>query len=169
MWQRYLPVYKTKERMQRNAIIILGLAAVLAGSACSQSGKQQEKKADSVKTFSSPAAPVAPSVPTSSETGHLLGVWYDEGIKSPDGQNVAYEIVANKNKQIFIQVITFTGTQLTINDIPPIAATATPLKKTGQMYMSKGGDNQYYKVDSKTSQLLIYDETGLVATCKKLL
>ncbi|WP_158825873.1 hypothetical protein [Mucilaginibacter lacusdianchii] len=154
--------------MHIKAITILGLAALASTTACNQSStKQEQHKADS--TTAPAAAPVAQSAPTSSETGHLLGVWYDEAIKSPDGQNVAYEIVSNKDKQIFIQVITFTGTSITVNDIPPISATATALKKTGDMYMSKANANEYYKVDKKTGDLLIYDQSGLVATCKKIL
>ncbi|MBS7566890.1 hypothetical protein KHS38_20965 [Mucilaginibacter sp. Bleaf8] len=144
--------------------------------ACKQPAASNQEKSDSTATATQQQPQSADTAAhdhthedlTVHETGHLLGVWYDDAIKAPDGQSVAYEIVSDKKQQIFIQVITFTGTKITVNDIPPISPTATALKKTGNMYVSKSNAKEFYKVD-KNGDLLIYDETGLLAQCKKIL
>lgn len=62
------------------------------------------------------------------DTGHLVGAWHDEAIKTEDGKDIAYEVISKGNK-VYIQAITFTGKSLTLNDAPPITSSASEIKK----------------------------------------
>lgn len=101
------------------------------------------------------------------DTGHLVGAWHDEAIKTEDGKDIAYEVISKGNK-VYIQAITFTGKSLTLNDAPPITSSASEIKKDGDKYVGVNSPTEIYKVD-KTGNLLIYDGETLVAVCKKIL
>jgi len=96
-----------------------------------------------------------------------LGVWYDEEIKSEQGDQIAYEVISD-GKNVFIQVITFAGTKLQVSDMPEISPSATALKKDKDGYVNIANPTEVYKIDKKGS-LLIYDNNELVMTCKKLM
>ncbi len=104
---------------------------------------------------------------TAADSTHLVGVWLDEGLKLDKGQKVAYEILTSGPKA-YIQVITFTSSKLNINDNPDIAPGATEIKKSSNKYIGVANPNETYTLD-KAGNLLIYDETGLIMTCKKML
>ena len=105
--------------------------------------------------------------PTAADSGHLVGVWHDETIKSDKGEQIAYEVVS-RGKKIYIQAITFVGNDLKVNDTPPISPSASEIKKDGDHFVSVERPTETYKVDKK-GNLLIYDNAELVAICKKLL
>ncbi|MDB5061909.1 MAG: hypothetical protein JWP67_1752 [Mucilaginibacter sp.] len=105
--------------------------------------------------------------PAAADSGHLVGVWHDETIKSDKGEQIAYEVVSN-GKKIYIQAITFVGNDLKVNDTPPISPSASEIKKDGDHFVSVERPTETYKVDKK-GNLLIYDNAELVAICKKLL
>lgn len=105
--------------------------------------------------------------PAAADSGHLVGVWHDETIKSDKGEQIAYEVVSS-GKKIYIQAITFVGNDLKVNDTPPISPSATQIKKDGDHFVSVERPTETYKVDKK-GNLLIYDNGELVAICKKLL
>lgn len=148
----------------RNAGLFIAIAAIAFIAACNSDGKKTGT-ADTTKKDTT--AIVTP--PMAVDSGHLVGVWHDEAIKSDDGKQIAYEVVSSLNTQkIYIQAITFTGTDLKVNDTPPISPSATEIKKDGDHYVSVERPNEIYKVDKKGS-LLIYDENKLVAVCGKIL
>jgi hypothetical protein len=101
------------------------------------------------------------------DSTHLIGVWLDQEIKTEKGEQVAYQLVS-QGKKTFIQVITFTEKKLDIDDNPRIAPGASQLKTSGNKYISVDRPNEIYMV-GKNGDLFIYDETGLIAQCKKLL
>jgi uncharacterized secreted protein with C-terminal beta-propeller domain len=105
--------------------------------------------------------------PIAADSGHLVGVWHDETIKSDKGEQIAYEVVSS-GKKIYIQAITFIGNDLKVNDTPPISPSASEIKKDGDHFVSVERPTETYKVDKK-GNLLIYDNAELVAICKKLL
>ncbi|QJD94591.1 hypothetical protein HH214_01230 [Mucilaginibacter robiniae] len=111
--------------------------------------------------------PVEMSKPAPADTGRLVGVWYDESIKTEQGQQIAYEVVS-KGKKIYIQAITFNSNNLKVSDSPVIEPNATLLKRNGNVFINANSPNEIYKVD-KAGNLLIYDQTGLVVKCKKVL
>jgi hypothetical protein len=139
----------------KNGIIIIAVAAGLAIASCKQQASTNTstsvKKASVVKT----------------DTTHLIGVWLDQEIKTEKGEQVAYELLS-QGKKTFIQVITFTEKKLDIDDNPRIAAGASELKTSGNKFISVDRANEIYMV-GKNGDLYIYDETGLIAQCKKLL
>lgn len=131
-------------------------------SACNNANKPAEQKADSTTT----ATTALPKTATG-KTGTLIGAWHDVTIKSEKGEQIAYELIKSDDK-FYIQAITFVGTNLKLNDTPPITPSASELKKDGDKYRSTEGSEEYYTID-KTGDLLIYDGTEMVAKCKKLI
>ncbi|MEB0261733.1 MULTISPECIES: hypothetical protein [unclassified Mucilaginibacter] len=150
-------MYKNFSRLAMIAIISLAFAS------CDTSAKKD--KAPITDTIAK--APVAPAAPTAIDTGKLVGAWHDESIKTDKGESIAYEVVSSGHK-VYIQAITFVGTDLKLNDTPPITASASEIRKEGEGYVSVERPNESYKVDKK-GNLLIYDKGILVATCKKIL
>jgi hypothetical protein len=142
--------------------IITGLALTACGS--KEKAKTESaaaKPADSSKSVAKTAAPA-------NVTGHLLGVWYDESLKTEQGQQIAYEIISYNGK-VFIQPIAFTGKKLQVSDMPEIdPSSAVELKKSKGVYINANEPNEIYKVDKK-GNLLIYDKTGLIASFKKVM
>ncbi|WP_139235690.1 hypothetical protein [Mucilaginibacter polytrichastri] len=138
----------------KNAIIIMAVGAAIGIASCKQ------------HTIDNKAAVKQDSVVKTDST-HLIGVWLDEEIKTEKGEQVAYELVS-QGKKTFIQVITFTEKKLNIDDNPAIAPGASLLKTSGNKFVSLERPNEIYMVD-KSGELFIYDETGLVAKCKRLL
>jgi hypothetical protein len=146
--------------MNRN-ILFTAITLLTTFSACdNQPKKEQEAKQATPK-------PVVVPAPVQKATGKLVGVWYDEQIKSEKGEQIAYVIIA-KDKQIFIQAIAFPGTKLVVSDVPEIDPSATELKKTSNGYVNMMNDTELYKID-KAGNLLIYDQGELVMTCKKVM
>jgi hypothetical protein len=146
--------------MNRN-ILFTAVTLLTIFSACdNQPKKEQEAKQTAPK-------PVVVPAPVQKATGKLVGVWYDEQIKSEKGEQIAYVIIA-KDKQIFIQAIAFPGTKLVVSDVPEIDPSATELKKTSNGYVNMMNDTELYKID-KAGNLLIYDQGELVMTCKKVM
>ncbi|MET3979074.1 hypothetical protein ABIB62_001662 [Mucilaginibacter sp. UYP25] len=148
------------KNLSRFAIVAI---AMLAFASCDTSAKKD--KAPATNTI--PKAAVASSVPAAIDTGKLVGAWHDETIKTDNGESIAYEIVSSGHK-VFIQAITFKGTDLKLNDTPPITASASEIRKEGDGYVSVERPDESYKVDKK-GNLLLYDKGILVATCKKIL
>jgi hypothetical protein len=148
--------------MNRN-ILFTAITLLTILSACDN----QPKKEEQVKQVSpKPAVTVTP-VPVQKASGKLVGVWYDEQIKSEKGEQIAYVVIA-KDKQVFIQAIAFPGTKLVVSDVPEIDPSATELKKTSKGYVNINNDTELYKID-KAGNLLIYDQGELVMTCKKVM
>ena len=102
------------------------------------------------------------------DTTHLLGMWLDEDIKTEKGEQVAYQIVS-QGKNNFIQVITFKDKKLNVNDNPEIGPSASAIKKTANNRYVGANDASDIYVIEKTGNLLIYDQSGFIAKCKKLL
>jgi hypothetical protein len=144
--------------ISRLAIITI---AALSFASCNQSAKTDKATAATDTTVK---AEVKPAVV---DSGKLVGAWHDEAIKSDKGEEIAYEVVSSGHK-VYIQAITFTGKNLTLNDTPPISPSASEIKKEGDKYVSVERPDETYKID-KEGNLLIYDKGSLVATCKKLL
>jgi hypothetical protein len=140
----------------KNAVIIMAIGAAVGIASCKQHTTADSKavvKQDSV---------------VKTDTTHLIGVWLDEEIKTEKGEQVAYELVG-QGKKTYIQVITFTEKKLNIDDNPAIAPGASLLKLSGgNKYVGVDRPNEIYMID-KSGELFIYDETGLVAKCKRLL
>ena len=145
--------------MIRNTLLT-AVGITLLFSACDNKPKPAE-----VKT-AEPTPVIAPA-PVKKETGKLVGVWYDEEIKSEKGEQIAY-VVISKEKQIFIQAVAFPGTKLVVSDVPEIDPGATELKKTTTGYANMSNPTEEYRVDKK-GNLLIFDNNELVMTCKKVM
>jgi hypothetical protein len=147
----------------RTYISLLAIIAIAALSfaSCNQSAKTDKA---AVATDTTLKTEVKPAVV---DSGKLVGAWHDEAIKSDKGEEIAYEVVSSGHK-VYIQAITFTGKNLTLNDTPPISPSASEIKKDGDKYVSVERPDETYKID-KQGNLLIYDKGTLVATCKKLL
>ena len=139
--------------------IMLITLTITAITACERSAQTTTVKADSAAT--------AKPQPMKVDSGKLVGAWHDEAIKSDKGEEIAYEVV-NSGHKFYIQAITFTGTNLTLNDTPPITPAASEIKRVGDKYVSVERPDESYKID-KQGNLLLYDKGVLVATCKKLL
>jgi hypothetical protein len=139
---------------------ILALAFfIVTIAACDRSAKTDAPKTDSTAAVK--------TAPMKVDSGKLVGAWHDEAIKSDDGKEIAYEVISSGHK-VYIQAITFTGTNLTLNDTPPITPSASEIKKDGDKYVSVERPDESYKID-KEGNLELYDKGVLVATCKKLL
>lgn len=123
---------------------------------------KKENKVTAKKEVSKPKVEVA------KDTTHLQGVWFDESIKTDKGEQIAYEIVSRGSK-VYIQVITFTGKKLNVPDSPDLSPDATELKKTGNKYVSVQSAGESYIIDHNSGDLFIYDQSGLIAHCKRLL
>ncbi|MDB5285903.1 MAG: hypothetical protein JWR05_852 [Mucilaginibacter sp.] len=141
---------------------LLLLAIIVTIAACNS----DTKTGSTTDTTKADTTPVKPK-PAAADSGHLVGVWHDETIKSDKGEQIAYEVVSS-GKKIYIQAITFIGNDLKVNDTPPISPSATEIKKNGDHFVSVERPAETYKVDKK-GNLLIYDNAELVAICKKLL
>lgn len=135
--------------------------AMIAVTACDNKEKAKQPVAETKPVIAAQPKPAAV------DSGHLIGAWHDEAIKSDKGEEIAYEVVSS-GKKIYIQAITFTGTNLTLNDTPPISPSASEIKRVGDKYVGVASADEVYKVDEK-GNLLIYDKDKLVAVCKKLL
>jgi hypothetical protein len=150
----------------KKQLAYLMMATGLALTACGSKEKPKTesaaaKPADSSKSVAKTTAPA-------NVTGHLLGVWYDESLKTEQGQQIAYEIISYNGK-VFIQPIAFTGKKLQVSDMPEIdPSSAVELKKSKGVYINANEPNEIYKVDKK-GNLLIYDKTGLIASFKKVM
>nr|WP_067059707.1 hypothetical protein [Mucilaginibacter sp. L294] len=140
-------------------ISALALLVITVVSSCDRSTKTDAAKTDSTATVK--------TAPMKVDSGKLVGAWHDEAIKSDKGEEIAYEVISSGHK-VYIQAITFTGTDLTLNDTPPITPAATEIKKDGDKYVSVERPDESYKID-KEGNLELYDKGVLVATCKKLL
>ncbi|MBD1392571.1 hypothetical protein [Mucilaginibacter glaciei] len=151
-----------KHFLKNKALLFVAASAVLV-AACN-SATRPKSAADSAKTDTTAkqAITAAPA-----DSGKLVGAWHDEAIKSDDGKQIAYEVIS-KGKKFYIQAITFTGTNLTLNDTPPITPSATEIKREGDHFVSVERPGESYKVDQK-GNLLLYDNGQLVAVCKKIL
>jgi hypothetical protein len=147
--------------MNNSSTRIVSICTVLSFFAfsCDNSAKTTTTKTDSTAT-----ARPATGKPA---TGKLIGVWHDTAIHSDKGEQIAYELVTGGDKT-YIQAITFIGKDLKLNDTPPITPSASELKKDGGRYTSVERPGETYQID-KNGDLLIYDGTELVATCKKLI
>ncbi|WP_342644950.1 hypothetical protein [Mucilaginibacter sp. CSA2-8R] len=150
----------------RKQLANLAIAVGMAFTACQSKEKPKAdsvaaKPTDTIKPLAHPTAPAG-------VTGHLLGVWYDEGLKTEQGQQIAYEIISYNGK-VFIQPIAFAGKKLQVSDMPEInPESAVELKKSKGIYINVNEPNEIYKVDKK-GNLLIYDKTGLIASFKKVM
>lgn len=146
----------------KNTRLFLALAVMIITASCN-SNTQKAPKTDSAKTDS-----LAKLTPTAAiDSGHLVGAWHDEAIKSEKGEQIAYEVISS-GKKIYIQAITFTGTNLKLNDTPPITASASEITRDGDKFVTVGRPTETYRVDKK-GNLLIYDDKTLIAVCKRLL
>ncbi|MFD0794913.1 hypothetical protein ACFQZX_14900 [Mucilaginibacter litoreus] len=146
------------------SVLIVGFIAVISVSSCGNN-EQAKKQADTPAVAKPSAAAQAPVAAI--DTGHLVGAWHDEAIKTDDGKDIAYEVVS-KGHKVYIQAITFTGKELTLNDAPPITASASEIVKHGDKYVGVHSPSEIYKIDEH-GNLLIYDGETLVAVCKKIL
>lgn len=97
----------------------------------------------------------------------LIGVWYDESIKSPDGGKVVYEIIA-KDQQFFIQAVSFKGENLKVSDMPEINDGATELKAKDETYTSIENPKTSFKID-KHGDLYIFDAGKLMVKCSRIM
>jgi len=140
-------------------ISALAVLVITIASSCNRSAKTEAAKTDSTATVK--------TAPMKVDSGKLVGAWHDEAIKSDKGEEIAYEVISSGHK-VYIQAITFTGTNLTLNDTPPITPAASEIKKDGDKYVSVERPDESYKID-KEGNLELYDKGVLVATCKKLL
>jgi hypothetical protein len=133
--------------------------ATLTFASCDRAAKTNTNAKDSTA--------IAPAKPAVVDSGKLVGAWHDEAIKSEKGEEIAYEVVSSGHK-VYIQAITFTGTNLKLNDTPPISPSASEIRKEGDKYVSVERPDESYKID-KEGNLELYDKGVLVATCKRLL
>ncbi|MBB5395761.1 hypothetical protein [Mucilaginibacter sp. AK015] len=134
------------------ALLIITIAS------CDRSAKTNKPAKDSTALIKHGAAV---------DSGKLVGAWHDEAIKSDKGEEIAYEVISSGHK-IYIQAITFTGTNLMLNDTPPITPAASEIKKDGDKYISVERPDEVYKINHE-GNLEIYDKGVLVATCKRLI
>ncbi|NCD69381.1 hypothetical protein [Mucilaginibacter agri] len=144
----------------KNTILILaaGVGLSMAIASCKQSANTAATTNKSVAKKDSVVR---------KDSTHLIGVWLDGDIKTEKGENVAYELVSQGTKT-YIQVITFTEKKLNIDENPAISPSAMELKKSGNKYISLERANEIYMVNA-AGELNIYDETGIIATCKRML
>ncbi len=141
--------------MNHKRSYILAAALVTGLTACNT--KSTTTTADTTKRI---------ATVTKTDSTHLLGMWLDEEIKTEKGEQVAYQIVTQGPKT-FIQVITFKDKKLNVNDNPEIGPSALTVKKKANNRYTD--DNGGIYVIEKAGDLLIYDQTGFIAKCKKLL
>ncbi|MES2265184.1 MAG: hypothetical protein V4520_00395 [Bacteroidota bacterium] len=153
-------MYKNISRFAIVAVSIITFAS------CDNTAKTDKAPAATDTIPKAPAAPAA-AAPAVIDTGKLVGAWHDESIKTEKGESIAYEVVSSGHK-VYIQAITFVGTDLKLNDTPPITAAASEIRKEGDGYVSVERPDESYKVDKK-GNLLLFDKGILVATCKKIL
>ncbi len=134
----------------------------MALTACQSSNSPvTTKKPDSA------TAKIAVQEKPNAPASHLIGVWLDETLKTEQGEKIAYQMVRSGEKT-YLQVISFTGTKLDVNDNPPLSPSAMELKRNGQKYISTERPNEIYTFD-KSGAMLVYDETGLLMKCKRML
>ncbi|GAA4794983.1 hypothetical protein GCM10023231_24210 [Olivibacter ginsenosidimutans] len=147
-----------------SAALFIGLA--LVNSSCQQepSSTATKQKTD---TTSLPIGNKDVMNVATPDSTYLLGVWYDEEIKTPDGAKIAYQVITDK-KRVVIQPVAFKGEKLQVSDQPVIQPTATELVKHGDRYISADSPEDSYVVD-KAGNLLIYHHDKLLVTCKKIL
>src|SRR5690606_558142 len=146
---------------------LVWLIGALATSACTQSQAPKATNTED-KSIVQPSQPdtVGQMALSAADSTHLLGVWFDETIKSPEGANVAYQVIA-RQQRVFIQPIAFKGNKLQVSDQPVVSAYATELKKNGNYYVSLESPEDAYEVD-KEGNLLIFHKGKLVVVCKKI-
>lgn len=159
----YLAIQKTAimpiniTRLAKLSFVALIVAAT---TSCDRSAKTDTKATDTI-------AKLPVTKPAVVDSGKLVGAWHDEAIKTDKGEEIAYEVISSGHK-VYIQAITFTGKNLTLNDTPPITPAASEIKKNGDGYVSVERPDESYKID-KHGNLLLFDKGILVATCKRIL
>lgn len=141
---------------------------LLSGVSCSENQQQSSKTPDpAVDPIIQQDTLAGIKEVDSSDSTHLLGVWYDEGIKTPEGASVAYQVIMQQQR-VFIQPIAFKGEKFQVSDQPVVQAGASELKRNGNHYVSLESPEDAYEVD-KEGNLLIFHEGKLVVVCKKIL
>ncbi|MBU1372188.1 MAG: hypothetical protein KKG25_00580 [Bacteroidetes bacterium] len=139
------------------------LVAVIAITFFSKSEKTNKISKNNIDTLTKTNL----TIDTSANHNVLVGVWYDESIKSPDGGKVVYEIIS-KNQQIFMQAVSFKGENLKVSDMPKINDGASELKINGEEYISIENPNTSFKID-KHGDLYIFDIGKLVVKCSRIM
>lgn len=144
--------------MNNKAIYIIAMGLAMGVVACKSS--TSDKTADTTKHDTVAVI--------KQDSTHLMGMWLDTEIKTDKGEQVAYQIVTQGPKT-YIQVITFSGKKLNVNDNPEIGPSASLVNKTANnRYVGAENASEIYVIE-KTGDLLIYDQTGFIAKCKRLL
>lgn len=148
--------------------MLVWLIGALVISSCTQSQAPKAANAEDKPIVQSHQLDTTGQVTANTvDSTHLLGVWFDETIKSPEGGNVAYQVIAHQQR-VFIQPIAFKGKKLQVSDQPVVSPYATELKKNGNYYVSLESPEDAYEVD-KEGNLLIFHKGKLVVVCKKIL
>jgi uncharacterized protein YxeA len=151
--------------MSKKIVITISiiLVAIIAITFFSQSEKTDKSSKIKIEKLAKP------NVPTNTSANHnvLVGVWYDESIKSPDGGKVVYEIIS-KDQQVFMQAVSFKGENLKVSDMPKINDGAFELKTNGEKYISVENPETSFKID-KHGDLYIFDHDKLVVKCNRIM
>lgn len=124
-------------------------------------------KSDSTKKTDTKQTDSIATVTPAPNHNKLIGVWYDESIKSPDGGKVAYEIIQKEDK-FFIQPIAFKGENLKVSDMPEINDGASELKAKGEEYISVENPKTSFKIDQH-GDLYIFDGGKLMVKCSRVM
>lgn len=146
------------------SITALSMCAGVAFTSCDSKPSSSQKAPE--QSAGTPTAVETKSTATT-DTTRLIGVWLDEALTWQKNQRVAYELIS-KNNKVYIQVITFAGKKLNVNDNPELSTTATELTKSGDKYISTDQPKAVYTFD-KDGNMQVYDEKGLVMKCKRML
>lgn len=141
---------------------------LLTGSACNENTQQATTTTNNTAISNTVRDTLADIKEVgSADSTYLLGVWYDEGIKTPEGANIAYQVITQQQR-VFIQPVAFKGEKFQVSDQPVVTPGAAELKRNGNHYTSIESPEDAYEVD-KDGNLLIFHEGKLVVSCKKIL